>query len=72
MLNSEKYVLYHNYGYGNVVEKKTIEKLKLRSVEDLKVYVKDVINNAFVATYKKGIINFENSNQKSLIEIKIM
>lgn len=70
MVNSKDYVLNHNYGYGKESEQVKIKKLTLRSVEDLKVYVDDVIENAFVATYDKGVIEFKLDKQKIKVEIE--
>lgn len=56
--NSKDYVLNHDYGYGKEPEQEKLNKLKLRNVEDLKVYVNDVIGNAFVATFENGVIEF--------------
>lgn len=69
MLNSKDYVLNHDYGYGKEPEQENLNKLKLRSVEDLKVYVDDVIGNAFVATYNNNIIEFKLDKTKVKIEI---
>lgn len=69
MKNSKNYVLSHDYGYGKEPEQEKLNKLKLRSVEDLKVYVDDVIGNAFVATYNNNIIEFKTENQKTKVEI---
>lgn len=69
MKNSKDYVLNHDYGYGKEPEQEKLNKLKLRSVEDLRVYVDDVIVNAFVATYNNNIIEFKTENQKTKVEI---
>lgn len=68
--NSKDYVLNHDYGYGKEPEQEKLNKLKLRNVEDLKIYVNDVISNAFVATFEKGVIEFGLEKQK--IKIKIV
>lgn len=54
--NSEEYVLNHKYGYGH--GDKQLKKIYLRNLSDLNVYVKDVIENAFVASYTNNILNF--------------
>ena len=69
-VNSKEYVLNHNYGYGKEPEQENLNKLELRNSEDLKVYVDDVIANAFVATYKNGVVNFKDNNQKTKIVIE--
>ena len=53
--NSEEYVLNHEYGYGQGSQ---IKKIYLRNLSDLNVYVKDVIENAFLASYANNILNF--------------
>lgn len=70
--NDDDYVLNHNYGYGNVIEKKTINKLKLRCIDDLRVYVEDVINNAFVAICKNDIVKFEYNQQQAMLIIETL
>lgn len=72
MQNDKNYVLNHNYGYCNAVEKKTINKLKLRCIEDLRVYVEDVINNAFIATCKNNIVMFEHNQQQAILIIETL
>lgn len=69
MVSSENYVLNHNYGYGNQPEQEKLNKLQLRNVEDLKVYVHDVIDTSFVATYNKNIVEF-NDKQKTKVVIE--
>lgn len=41
----KNYVLDHDFGYGTCSKK--IKKLKLRNVDDLKDYVKDLIDTQF-------------------------
>lgn len=47
-MNSEEYVLGHDFGYGREPELDELIKLELRNLEDVKVYVLDSIQNAFV------------------------
>ena len=47
-MNSEKYVLLHDYGYGLEPELKDLVKLKLRNIDDLKVYINDILNRECV------------------------
>lgn len=70
MISSKNYVLNHDYGYGKQPEHKKLNKLKLRNVEDLKVYVHDVIDTSFVATYEKNIIEFKLDKQKTKVVIE--
>lgn len=68
--NSKEYVLNHDYGYGKEPEQENLNKLELRNSEDLKVYVNDVIANAFVATYKRGVVVFKGISKKTRIVIE--
>lgn len=69
MLNSKDYVLLHDFGYGKQPQQEKLNKLKLRNLEDLKIYVNDVMECAFVATWHDNIIEFEPDKQKTKIEI---
>lgn len=62
--NSRDYVLNHQYGYGLEKEKRELNKLKLRIFEDLKVYLEDILENAFNATYKNNILEFNIDKSK--------
>lgn len=53
-------------------DKKKINKLGLRNIEDLKEYVDDVIVNAFVARYNNNIIEFELNKQKTKVQIEVV
>ena len=65
--NSEEYVLNHKYGYGH--GDKQLKKIYLRNLSDLNVYVKDVIENAFFASYADNILDFDDQKKyKILIE----
>ncbi len=65
--NSEEYVLNHKYGYGH--GNKQIKKIYLRNLSDINVYVKDVIENAFIASYADNILDFgDQKKYKILIE----
>jgi len=47
-MNSKEYVLNHDFGYGREPELDELIKLELRSIEDVKVYVADALENAFI------------------------
>lgn len=68
--NSEEYVLNHQFGYGKFKEKIKLNKLKLRNIDDLCVYVNDSVINAFDASYQNNVIQFylDNSKCKIIIE----
>lgn len=68
--SSKDYVLNHDYGYGQEEEKEELNKLKLRNINDLKVYVEDVIINAFNATYINTVIQFNNDKSKYKIVVE--
>ena len=64
--SSKEYVLNHDYGYGQE-EKVNLDKLTLRNIEDLKVYVDDAIQNAFVAKYQNNIIEFKDKEKCKIV-----
>lgn len=68
--DSKEYVLNHQYGYGQEEEKEKLNKLRLRNIEDLIVYVNDAIINTFNATYENSIIIFNTDNSKFRIIIE--
>ena len=70
--NSKDYVLKHDFGYGREEELEELYKLELRNFEDVKVYVEDVIKNAFNATYQDNIIKFKTGDKPTKVIIKQM
>ena len=68
--SSKDYVLNHDYGYGQEEEKEELNKLKLRNVNDLNVYVDDAIINAFNATYINNVIQFNNDKSRCKIVVE--
>ncbi len=57
--DSRDYVLNHQYGYGLDKEKRSLNKLNLRSLEDLRVYVADLVCSNFNASYINNILRFD-------------
>ena len=51
-MDSKEYVLNHDFGYGREPEVDELFKLELRNLEDVKVYVLDSIQNAYVEPEK--------------------
>lgn len=62
--DSRDYVLNHQYGYGLNKEKRNLNKLNLRSIEDLRVYVNDVVGSSFNASYINNILRFDLDNSE--------
>lgn len=62
--DSKEYVLNHQYGYGQEEEKEKLNKLTLRNIEDLLVYVNDCVIHTFNATFENSIIIFNTDNSK--------
>ena len=65
-MNSKNYVLHHNYGYGLDEEENELNKLTLRNLTDLKVYITD-LTKQFNAKRKHNKLKFNNET----IKIKI-
>ncbi|MGN1201328.1 MAG: hypothetical protein ACI4R8_03640 [Candidatus Caccovivens sp.] len=65
------YVLDHDFGYGKERENDELTKLELRNIDELKCYVKDRIDNTFIADVKDFTVKFksETPTQEVLIEI---
>lgn len=51
-MDSKEYVSNHDFGYGREPELDVLFKLELRNLEDVKVYVLDAINNAYIEPEK--------------------
>lgn len=68
--SSIDYVLKHKFGYGGNKERKKLNMLKLRNIDDLSFYVDDVVLNAFNAIYSNNIIQFKTDNSKCKIVIE--
>ena len=68
-MNSNDYVLNHNFGYDNDDCEK-INKIELRNIEDLKVYVKLNIQTLLFANLKDNVVTFfdDFSKEKYFIE----
>jgi len=58
-MDSNEYVLKHDFGYGREPELKELNKLELKNIEDVKVYVADVLENAFT-NYKEIKVEIVN------------
>lgn len=70
--SSRDYVLNHQFGYGQEEEKEELNKLELRNIDDLKVYVDDAVVNAFNATYKDKVLQFNTDKSKCKIIVKVV
>lgn len=68
-MNSNDYVLNHDFGYGREPELEELIKLKLRNFEDLKVYINNIITTQFVATVKNNTVTFRDG-QKTQVFIE--
>lgn len=55
-MDSKEYILKHDFGYGRNPETKIINKLELRNIKDLKVYIDDVLENCFLDYEKNSFI----------------
>lgn len=69
-MNSKQYVLGHDFGYCNEEEREQLNKLKLRNIDDLKIYINDLIPNIFEAHFEKDIIKFNQEKNKAKLIIK--
>lgn len=65
-----EYVLNHDYGYGKEPEQEELNKLELRNIEDLKVYVKDIMKNTFNASVRKNTLTFLDDMSKTEVVIE--
>lgn len=63
-----EYVLNHDFGYGNF--EGYIHKLRLRNLEDLKVYIEDILKSQFVGIVQRGEIKLLNERKWNKVDIK--
>lgn len=63
------YVLKHDFGYGRETELETLNKLELRNIDDLKVYVNDALST-FNANINDNIVEFLTDNTKTKVIIE--
>lgn len=68
-MDSKEYVLNHDFGYGREPELDELKKLELRNIEDLIVYVDELLDNAFI-DYQHNIISFLKDNVKVKVEVE--
>lgn len=54
----KNYVLNHDFGYGKKCHE--INKLNLRNIEDVKIYVKSVIGATFVGAFDEDVLVINN------------
>lgn len=66
-MNIRNYVLNHDYGYGREPELKNLYKLNLRNIDDLRVYINDILNNAFI-NYQDNSLSLNNIIINIIIE----
>lgn len=66
-----EYVLLHDYGYGRE-EQLPLNKLELRNFDDCKVYIEDIISQAFVAKLHRKTLYFINNPEKVSVIIRKM
>ena len=70
-MNSKDYVLKHDFGYGREPELINLNKLELRNLEDVKVYVNWSIREAFSARVDdNNLIVFLEDDSKVQIKIE--
>jgi len=50
------YVLKHDFGYGREEELEELNRLTLRNLNDVEVYVLDIIKNAIVCSAGKRVL----------------
>ena len=62
------YVLKHDFGYGREEELEELNKLTLRNIKDVEVYVTDVIKNTFAHSTEKKVFLID---EQEVEEVKI-
>lgn len=67
-MNSKKYIVSHDFGYGKIPEQTFINKLKLRNLNDIKYYIQDILYNAFDCKTNNTAIEINNDIKQIIIE----
>ncbi len=62
------YILKHDFGYGREEELEELNKLKLRDIKDVELYVTDVIKNSFAYSIEKKVFLIDT---QEIEEVKI-
>lgn len=68
IMNSNDYVLNHDFGYLEICDDTDIKKLKLRNHQDLLVYVNDIFNTQFVGKYINNCLYFADN---TIVQINV-
>ena len=56
----EKHVLNHDFGFGKEIELTCLEKLKLRNLNDLEVYINKLFLTLYLGKVSKNTIYFSD------------
>ena len=67
MSDSQGYVINHDFGYGK--DSKNINKIMLRNLEDLNVYIEDNLKHTLNAEVNGKVIKFSDESLEVKIEI---
>ena len=60
-MDSKTYVLKHDYGYGREIEITELNRLNLRNIEDLQVYLQDLLQKELICT-NNVLITIKSAN----------
>lgn len=63
-----EHVLKHDFGYGQ--EEGKIKKLRLRNLEDCKVYIEELLKATFAAKIHKNTLCFFSNGEKVVVEVE--
>ena len=68
-MTSKEYIYSHDFGYGKISEFENLNKINLRNIDDLKLYVFDILSKNFDAIVKKDDI-FVLENETLMISVR--
>lgn len=66
-----RYVIQHDYGYGEEPERTELKRLELRNLDDCQVYVADACRSQLNAYYTDGLIEFFNG-EKFMVAVELV
>lgn len=65
-----KYVMQHDYGYGEEPERQELNRLELHNMDECRTYVADACRSQLNAYYTDGLIEFYNG-EKFMVTVEI-
>mgnify|MGYP003571486241 CR=1 FL=1 len=66
-----RYVMEHDYGYGDENRGNPINKLELHNLDECRTYVEDAVGSQFNAYFTNNLIEFVTTGEKFLLSVEL-